>query len=149
MQHKVTLKLAGLKVCLLLQMINLLPCLLYCVHLRQLQQQGLRACAVSRVLLQLLCSNMTTLLRLVQVKVFTGLCMRYAGTFDNLQTSALQLLFCFAQRMAYQLANSAYESRWLNIRAKQSLYNQVHLGRGFSLIALPSRLAGLQNKLLP
>jgi len=90
-QHRVTLKLASLKVCLLLQVINLLPCLLHCVHLRQLQQQGSRACAVSSLILQLLCSNTTTLLRLVQVRVFTGLCMRFISTSDNLQTSVLKL----------------------------------------------------------
>ena len=112
MQHEVTLKLASLKVCLLLQVINLLPGLLHCVHLRQLQQQGSRACAVSRLFLQLLCSKTTTLLRLVQVSVFTGLCMRYIST-DNLQTSVLELSLRLA--VVHQLASSAYESRWLNI----------------------------------
>jgi len=111
MQHKVTLKLASLEVCLLLQMINLLPGLLHCVHLRQLQQQSSRACAVSRLFLQLLCSKTTTLLRLVQVSVFTGLCMRYISTSDNLQTSVLELSLRLALRMAHQLASSAYESR--------------------------------------
>jgi len=122
MQHEVTLKLASLKVCLLLQVINLLPGLLHCVHLRQLQQQGFRACAVGRLFLQLLCSKTTILLRLVQVSVFTGLCMRYISTSDNLQTSVLELSLRLVIRMVHQWASSAYESRWLNICTKQSLY---------------------------
>ncbi len=122
MQHEVTLKLASLKVCLLLQVINLLPGLLHCVHLRQLQQQGSRACAVGRLFLQLLCSKTTILLRLVQVSVFTGLCMRYISTSDNLQTSVLELSLRLVIRMVHQWASSAYESRWLNICTKQSLY---------------------------
>ena len=83
--------------------------------------------------------------------------MRYISTSDNLQTSGLELSLRLAVRMVHQLASSAYESRWLNIctwlyKAVTLLvfgYDQVHLGREFSLIALPSRLASLQNKLLP
>ena len=105
-QHNVTLKLASLKVRLLLQVINLLPCLLHCVHLWQLQQQRSRACAVSRLFLRLLCSK-TPLLRLVQVRIFIGLCMRYISTSDNLQTSVLELSLRLALHMVHQLANSA------------------------------------------